>query len=116
MCLFAQQCDPGPDGKCKICGDVEGDHYHHSNGNKYCRGFQMFTFELDDDGKCAFCSKDEGDHVWESKVCPFFTFVASGGDENKCGRCDKFKEHHHNKKRDGTISKSEWCYDFLLDL
>ena len=44
-----------------------------------------------------------------------YTFQASGGDENKCGRCDKLKEHHHNKKRDGTISKSEWCYDFLLD-
>ena len=45
-----------------------------------------------------------------------FTFAASGEDENKCGRCDKLKEHHHNKKRDGMISGHEWCYDFLLDL
>ena len=73
------------------------------------------TFELDDDGTCKFCGADEGDHLGENKVCPF-TFQASGGDENKCGRCDKLKEHHHTKKRDGTISKSEWCYDFLLDL
>ena len=83
------------------------------------------TFELDDDGTCANCGEDEGDHVGEGKRCPddapgnfydMYTFQASGGDENKCGRCDKLKEHHHNKKRDGTISKSEWCYDFLLDL
>ena len=45
-----------------------------------------------------------------------YTFQASEEDENKCSRCDKLKEHHHNKKRDGTISKFEWCYDFLLDL
>ena len=45
-----------------------------------------------------------------------YTFKASGGDENKCGRCDKLKEHHHTKKRDGTISKHVWCYDFLLDV
>jgi hypothetical protein len=46
----------------------------------------------------------------------WFTFAASEEDENKCGRCDKLKEHHHNKKRDGMISGHEWCYDFLLDL
>ena len=45
-----------------------------------------------------------------------YTFEASKGDENKCGKCDKLKEHHHTKKRDGTISEREWCYDFLLDL
>ena len=39
-----------------------------------------------------------------------------GGDDNKCSRCGKLKEHHHTKKRDGTISEHEWCYDFLLDL
>jgi len=44
-----------------------------------------------------------------------FTFEASEEDENKCSRCDKLKEHHHNEKRDGTISEYEWCYDFLLD-
>jgi hypothetical protein len=43
-----------------------------------------------------------------------YTFRASEGDENKCGRCDKLKEHHHTKKRDGTISMDEWCNDFLL--
>ena len=45
-----------------------------------------------------------------------YTFEASKGDENKCGKCDKLKEHHHTKKRDGTISMDELCYDFLLDL
>jgi len=43
-----------------------------------------------------------------------YTFEASGGDENKYGRCDKLKDHHHNQKRDSTTY--EWCYDFLLDL
>ena len=45
-----------------------------------------------------------------------FTLEASEGDENKYGRCDKLKEHHHTKKRDGKISMDEWYYDFLLDL
>jgi hypothetical protein len=44
-----------------------------------------------------------------------YTFKASEEDENKCDNCDKLKEHHNTKKRDGTISKHEWCYDFLLD-
>ena len=44
-----------------------------------------------------------------------YTFEASEEDENKCVNCDKLKEHHHTKKRDGTISRHEWCYDFLLD-
>ena len=26
----------GTDGKCTTCDEAEGDHYHHSNGNKYC--------------------------------------------------------------------------------
>ena len=26
----------GTDGKCTTCDKAEGDHYHHSNGTKYC--------------------------------------------------------------------------------
>ena len=73
------------------------------------------------DGNCKICLSDEGGHYHHSngnKYCWFllYTFEASEEDENKCDNCDKLKEHHHTKKRDGTISKSEWCYDFLLDL
>ena len=31
-----QRYDPGAGGICKICTKGEGDHYQHSNGNKYC--------------------------------------------------------------------------------
>ena len=73
-------------------------------------------FELDDDGTCQLCGADEGDHLGKNKVCPaYYTFLPSVEDENKCDYCDKLKEHHHTKKRDGTISNSEFCYDFLLD-
>ena len=77
-------------------------------------------FELNDKGTCKSCGADEGDHIGESKICPYllynFIFKASEEDENKCDNCDKLKEHHHTKKRDGTISEHEWCYDFLLDV
>ena len=54
-----------------------------------------------------------------ARIDEYYTFQASKGifkASNKCVRCDKLKEHHHTKKRDGTISKHEWCYDFLLDV
>ena len=60
--------------------------------------------------------QDDGERYDEWDPEYYYTFKASEEDENKCVRCDKLKEHHHTKKRDGTISKSEWCYDFLLDL
>ena len=33
---------PGPDGNCEICGCNEGNHYHHSNGYKYCVSYIRF--------------------------------------------------------------------------
>ena len=90
LSLFREaKYDPGPDGICKMCGCGQIGHYANGPGPRNC------------DPRFLYKS---------------YEFQASGGDENKCGRCDKLKEHHPNKKRDGTISKSEWCYDFLLDL
>jgi hypothetical protein len=34
--FFCQKFNRGADGKCTICSETEGNHYAHSNGNKYC--------------------------------------------------------------------------------
>ena len=70
--------------------------------------------------RASYCYGDDSPFTIEGGLPAFpdlmdYSFEASETDENECCRCDKLKEHHHTKKRDGTISKYEWCYDFLLD-
>jgi hypothetical protein len=83
--------------------------------------FDVYVKEVADKTLEPF-RKDYGlDKFWLERWDPAswekdkWTFRAAEGDEKKCVRCDKLKDHHHRKKRDG-ITMDVWCCDFLLDL
>ena len=122
MCLFAQKYDPRPDGKCKICGNDENGHYHHSNGNKYCKGRYVYQPRKSSKRFCCNCIKNQPSQDnsanWSRLGCQHCqdrrsqdyrcqAYQAKGMMNWSCKFCDQGKDAHFK----GVYSRKLFCTD-----